>query len=264
MNILKKELAPVSTEAWKQINSEAKRFLETYLVARKFLKVEDPKGWDYAALPEGRLDIPSGQKKDGVIYGIHKVQPLIEPRISFSLNIWELDNISRGSSDADFDPLAVAAKKLARFEEETIFYGLEKASIKGLSGININNSLNLPENITELPEVVSEGVTRLVQEAVNGPYTMVAGLPLWKKISAIANGYPLKKQIEKIIGGNIIPSLFITEAFLVPQNADELRLVLGQDISIGYESHTAKEVVLYLTESFTFKIDNPSSVIMIK
>lgn len=264
MDILKKQMAPVSNEAWHEINEEAKRVLESFLVSRRFLNVEGPKGWDFASVPEGRLEIPSGQKKEGVIYGIHKVQPLIEPRISFKLNIWELDNISRGASDADLDPLTIAAGKLAEFEEKSVYYGLKNASMKGLADCNSEKHLKFPESIENLTDVVSEGVTKLMGDAIKGPYALVAGLPVWKKISAVSNCYPLRKQIEKIIDGPVIPNHFINEAFLVPQTTDDLKLILGQDISIGYESSTEREVVLFLTESFTIKIDNPDSVVMIK
>ena len=54
------------------------------------------------------------------------------------------------------------------------------------------------------------------------------------------------------------------EAFLVPADASELNLVLGQDISIGYESHNEKEVRLFFTESFTLQIHDPATIIMIE
>jgi len=103
MDILKQELAPVSAEAWEEIRSEARRVLNVHLSARKFIEVVGPKGWDYAAVPVGRLNIPGNQDKKGVIYGINKVQPLVEPRISFHLNIWELDNLARGAIDIGYE-----------------------------------------------------------------------------------------------------------------------------------------------------------------
>ena len=257
-------MAPVSNEAWSEINNEAKRVLTSLLSSRRFLNVEGPKGWSYSSVPQGRLDIPSGQKKEDVVYGIRKVQPLIEPRISFKLNIWELDNISRGGSDADLDPLTEAAEKLARFEEQSVYYGIKNSLLTGLAECNKEGQLDLPGNNEDFPATVSEGVARLMKASVKGPYALVVGPEKWKQISSFAKGYPLKKQLEKILGGPIIFSQFINEAFILPEEAEELRLILGQDISIGYESHTDKEVKLFLTESFTLKIDNPDSVITIK
>lgn len=263
MDILKQSLAPISKEAWEEIKSEAKRVLNAHLSARKFVDVAGPKGWDYAAIPVGRLDIPAGQDKKGVNYGIRKVQPLVEPRISFSLNIWELDNLARGAKDIDLDPMESAAIKFAEFEEKTIYYGLKNASVTGLRDCNREVKLAFPEQIEDLLSVVSQGITTLMQASFGGPYALIVSPEKWQKISSHFKGYPLKLQLEKLLGGPVILSHFIKEAFLAPANAEELNLVLGHDISIGYESHNDKEVRLFFTESFTLHIHDPATIIMI-
>lgn len=263
MDILKQSLAPVSAKAWQEIKSEAKRFLGTHLSARKFVEVVGPKGWDYAAVPAGKLEIPGNQNKDGVIYGISKVQPLVEPRISFQLNIWELDNLTRGAKDIDLDPMEEAALKFAEFEEKAIYYGIKNASITGLKECNQDNKLTFPDQVDNLLPVVSEGITRLAKKSISGPYALIVSPEKWKKISSQVKGYPLKVHLERIMGGPVILSHFIEEAFLAPADAEDLNLVLGQDISIGYESHNLKEVRFYFTESFTFQILDPDSIILL-
>jgi uncharacterized linocin/CFP29 family protein len=264
MDILKQQLAPVSSEAWAEIKNEAKRFLAAHLSARRFVEVIGPKGWDYAAVPSGRLVIPENQENTGVVYGIHKVQPLIEPRITFALNIWELDNLTRGARDIDLAPMEQAAISLAEFEDKTIYYGLQEASVTGLKDCNTSQRLTFPEKIDDLLAVVSQGIAQLSVSSIDGPYTLIVSPAKWQKISSHFKGYPLKFPLEKLLGGPVILSHFIDEAFLVPANARELNLILGQDISIGYESHNEKEVRLYLTESFTFQIHDPATVIMIE
>lgn len=264
MDILKQQLAPVSSEAWEEIKKEAKRFLSQHLSARKFVEVEGPKGWDYAAVSSGRLVIPENQDKKDVVYGINKVQPLIEPRVIFSLNIWELDNLTRGARDINLDPMEEAAIKLAEFEDKTVYYGLAEASLAGLRECNTGEKLVFPEITDDLLSVVSLGITRLRDASFDGPYSLVVSPGKWQTISSHFKGYPLKTQLEKLLGGRVILSHFIKEAFLVPAHATELNLILGHDISIGYESHNATEVRLYFTESFTFRINDPSTVIMIE
>jgi uncharacterized linocin/CFP29 family protein len=46
-----------------------------------------------------------------VKYGIHQLLPLVETRMPFSLNIWELDNLDRGNKDVDLDNVHEAEKK---------------------------------------------------------------------------------------------------------------------------------------------------------
>jgi uncharacterized linocin/CFP29 family protein len=264
MDILKQQLAPVSSQAWEEINTQAKRVLTSHLSARKFVEVTGPKGWDYAAVPTGRLVIPENQDNGGVVFGIKQVQPLIEPRIMFSLNIWELDNLTKGAKDIDLHPLEKAAVRLAEFEERTIYYGLQDALVKGLKDCNIEQKLIFPGNIDDLLATVSQGITHLRGSSFDGPYTLVVSPAKWQKISSHFKGYPLKIQIEKLIGGPVILSHFIEEAFLVPSKATEINLILGQDISIGYVSHNEKEVRLFFTESFTMQINDPASVVLIE
>ncbi len=117
MDILKRSLAPITESAWPEIENRAKTILHANLSARKFVDVTGPYGWDFAAVPAGRLETSANQKNGNVRYGVHIVQPIVETRISFSLDIWELDNIVRGAKDVDFQPLDKAVKESALFED---------------------------------------------------------------------------------------------------------------------------------------------------
>ena len=57
MNMLKRDLAPIPSSVWGQIDERAKAVLSNILSARKVVHVEGPMGWDYAVVPEGRLNI---------------------------------------------------------------------------------------------------------------------------------------------------------------------------------------------------------------
>ncbi|MDP1125322.1 family 1 encapsulin nanocompartment shell protein, partial [Klebsiella pneumoniae] len=71
-------------------------------------------------------------QKDAVKYGIHQVLPMIETRIPFELNIWELDNAVRGAEDIDLGALEEAARKIAQFEENVIYEGFKPGNVVGL------------------------------------------------------------------------------------------------------------------------------------
>ena len=63
----------------------------------------------------------------------------------------------------------------------------------------------------------------------------------------------------KFFSGPIVD--FGLYAFLVPYDHDDLELTIGQDFSIGYEAHDTKEVTLFLTESFTFRVLDGSLIV---
>lgn len=261
MDILRKTLAPISSKAWEEINETATDVLTSVLSARKFVDVEGPKGWDYAALSEGRLDVPSNQKED-VKYGINKVMPLVESRLPFELNIWELDNIERGCEDIELDNLEEAARKIAQFEENIIYNGLKKAGIEGLKGSSDFDKFKFPNETNDILPAIAKGIAQMKKASIEGPYSLVLSSDKWEEIQSIVQGYPPIKRLENMLGGSIILAPFVKDAFLVSERGGDFKLVLGKDLSIGYESHNNKTVQLYFAESFTFKILEPKAVIV--
>jgi uncharacterized linocin/CFP29 family protein len=264
MDILRKSLAPISDRAWEEINKETKDTLTTALSARKFIDVVGPKGFDFAAVPTGRLDLPKNQGKDNVQYGICNVMPLVEARIPFELDIWELDNVARGNESIDLNNLVDAAKKIARFEDEAIYKGFKPAHIDGLLSTSEHKNLQLTGNNNSLVDILSQAIISFRNKAVEGSYNLIVGHELYKYINSFNMDYPLRKHIESIINGKIILSDYIDNAILVADRGGDFRLTLGQDFSIGYESHNQQKVQLYLTESFTFQVLDPAAVIVFK
>jgi len=261
MNILRKSMAPISEEAWEEIDEQARVVLKTALSGRRFADVVGPKGWVFEAVSLGRLNIPSGQKGE-LKYGINKVLPLVETRVPFELDTWELDNAARGAEDIDLEPMENAAKKIAGFEEDAIYHGFSKADIDGLKKASGNKAVKFPDKIEELPKTISKLIGSFVKESVDGPYTLVLNAEKWEQLSSYSNGYPLKDVIKDLIGGKIILAPSIKESFLITERGGDFRLTIGQDFSIGYEAHDTKKVRLYFTESFTFQVLDPMAVVM--
>lgn len=259
MDILKRSLAPITDEAWKEIDDQAKEVLKNQLTARKFVNTVEPEGWEYSAIPEGRLSIKE-DSPEKVRYGVRKVTPLVETRISFELNTWELDNVARGAEDVDLAPLEQAAADAAKFEEDVVYHGMEDAGITGLLPA-AETVVDLPEGSSGILEAASEAVTVFQEEAIDGPYSLVVGKNLWKSIAQTTKGYPLKRQIEDLIGGSIVYSPQVEDPLFVSAEDEDLQLVLGQDFSIGYEDHTTKKVKLFITESFGFRVLEPATVV---
>ena len=174
--------------------------------------------------------------------------PLIETRSSFSLDLWELDNAARGAKDLNLDVMDKAAFNIGEFEEKIIYNGFPKANVTGLKEVNKDKPYKYPEKIENLPETIS-------------PYSLVLSTDRWEKLSSFVNGYPLKKVIKDLIKGNIILAPAIDDAYLVSTRGGDFRLTVGQDLSIGYQSHDHKNVNLYFMESFTFQIIEPAAAL---
>ena len=62
------------------------------------------------------------------------------------------------------------------------------------------------------------------------------------------------EHIQRLVTGEIVWAPAISGAFVISTRGGDFDLHIGQDISIGYLSHTDKTVRLYLEEAFTFRV----------
>ena len=255
MNLLKRELAPILPEAWKLIDQEATRVLKLNLAGRKLVDFEGPKGWGYAAVNTGRLQLLEEQPVAEVSVGVRRVQPLVEVRTPIVLNIMELDSVARGADDPDLSTVVRAAEKVARTEDSAIFNGYRAAGIAGIVQLS-------PHAVVEVkaaqawPLAVARAKEVLKAAGVGGPYALAAGSRAYDELSAGSDdGYPLRKRIEQqLLDGPLVWAPALEGAVLLSTRGGDYELTVGQDLSIGYAYHEKHKVELYLTESFTFRV----------
>lgn len=261
MDILKRQIAPISTEAWNEIDAEAIKVIKSIITTRKVLQLNGPKGWEYTAVPTGRLtDLDGPKEKESVCTGIYEMQNLVEARVSFELNKWELDNIQRGAKDVDFDNLYAAVEKLVLFEEKSVYHGYKKANIKGLSEV-ASNKLSLGKDGNEILKNLGNAKYMLYSSYVKPPYDLIVSSEFFKAINILYDGGNLIKNIEKLIDGKVIRSKVLKGALLLPRRDDDLELTVGQDFSIGFEKELEHTVKLFVTESFTLRTLNEDKVV---
>ncbi|MFW5799459.1 MAG: family 1 encapsulin nanocompartment shell protein [Spirochaetota bacterium] len=261
MDLLKRNASPINDIAWEEIDDQARDIFNTNLTARRFVDVEGPKGFDYSAVNLGKLNVPDNQDSKEVMYGIRKVSPLIETRIIFELDLWELDNIARGDKDPDLGAVEEAAKKMAHFEDKAIYNGFKAGNIIGIDEC-VEHKISITK-IEDYPEYVSEAIIKLKQDGIEGPYSLVINPIDWNHITKYAQAYPLRKRITELVSGEPIISTDIKGAYVVSLRGGDYSLTLGQDLSIGYESHTGSKVRLFMMETFAFNIYESKAIIKI-
>ena len=131
MNNLHRELAPISDAAWEQIEEETTRTLKRYLAGRRVVDVPSAGGIALPGVGTGRLKAIA-PPADGILARQREVKPLVEFRVPFELSRQEIDDVERGSDDADWQPAKDAAMKLAFAEDRAIFNGYPEADIRGI------------------------------------------------------------------------------------------------------------------------------------
>ncbi|MBO1361463.1 bacteriocin family protein [Acetobacter sacchari] len=254
MNNLHRDLAPISDAAWAEIEDEASRTLKRYLGARRVVDAPEPKGVGFAAVTTGHTT-----KIDGPAEGIRalrrEVLPLVELRIPFSLSREAIDDVERGSLDSDWQPLKDAAKKIAFAEDRAVFDGYAAAGIQGVREGTSNRKLTLPTSVMDYPRVIADALNELRLAGVNGPYAVVLGEAASAAVSGgNEEGYPVLRHIERLVENKIVFAPAIEGVYVLSIRGGDFELNIGQDLSIGYSSHSAESVELYLQESFTFRV----------
>ncbi|MGD1169837.1 family 1 encapsulin nanocompartment shell protein [Mycobacterium seoulense] len=252
MNNLYRDLAPVTEAAWHEIELEATRTFKRHVAGRRVVDVSEPGGPVTAAVSTGRL-IGVASPSDGVEAHLRASKPLVRLRVPFTLSRYEIDNVERGAQDSDWDPVKAAAKKLAFVEDRAIFEGYAAASIDGIRTCSSNKPLTLPADPREIPDVITQAISQLRLAGVDGPYSVLLSADVYTRVSETTeHGYPILEHIDRLVPGDIIWAPAIDGAFVLTTRGGDFDLQLGTDVSIGYTSHDADTVQLYLQETLTF------------
>jgi uncharacterized linocin/CFP29 family protein len=252
MNNLHRELAPISDAAWAEIEQETSRTLERHLAGRRVVDLQGPSGVALAAVGTGHLQNIAAPG-DGILARQREVKPLVELRVSFELDRQMIDDVERGSKDSDWQPAKDAARQIAFAEDRAIFEGYAAGGITGIRQGTSNPIIGLPAEVQNYPDAIAQALTQLRLVGVNGPYSVLLSAEAYTAVAEGRDyGNPVLEHVRRLVDGAIIWAPAITGGFVLTTRGGDFDLHIGQDISIGYLSHTDTAVRLYLQETFTF------------
>ena len=254
MNNLHRELAPISADAWADIEQEATRTFKRHIAGRRVVDVKGPDGYELAGVGTGHLT-PIGAPGDGVQAALRAWRPVVELTAPFTLDREQIDAVERGAQDADWEPIKEAARKIAFAEDRAIFDGYPAAQITGIRQSSSNPGVTLPADVKTYPDVISRAVSELRLAGVAGPYSLLLSADAWTAVSETSDqGYPIREHLARVLDGDIVWAPAIDGALMLSGRGGDYELRIGQDLSIGYLSHDAEHVLLYFVESFTFSV----------
>jgi len=263
MNHLLRALAPISDLGWKVLDDEARERLTPALAARKLVDFSGPRGWDYSATNLGRISALASAPSSGVSAVQRRVLPLVELRADFELSRDQLRDIARGAADPDLEPLDKAAQQIAVAENIAVFDGWPDASITGIASASSHQPMQLGDDPGAYPKPVAGAIERLLQAGIGGPYALALGGDEYRTVLETAEhgGYPLLQHLGKILEGPIAWAPGVKGAVVLSLRGGDFLFESGEDLSIGYDSHDADVVRLYLQESFSFRVPTPEAAV---
>lgn len=266
MNHLHRELAPISDAAWQEVDDEARRALRNFLTARKVVDFTGPLGWDHSALGLGRVASTDEGPAEGVERKVRLVQPFVELRTPFTLDRDEIDAVDRGAPDADWDPVVDAARRAALAEDRLVLRGDPPSGVRGIVETSTHSPVEITTDYERYPTFVAKAVDTLRRAGVDGPYAILLGPRCWQGVveSTQHGGYPVLEQLRLISEGPVLWAPAVDGALVVSLRGDDFELMVGQDLSIGYLTHDASTVTLYLEESLTFRAAGPEAAVALR
>ncbi len=264
MNDLKRGLAPITEEAWKEIEDEAKRALAAHMGARKLVDFKGPRGWEASSVPTGRVDKLESPVK-GLDIHARRVQPLIELNSPFRLSRSELDAVERGAADPDLGPVTDAARRLARAENRILFYGYDPAGIPGIRSGSEQQAVQAERGYDTYPDALTTAMEQLRERSVGGPYAAALGPEAYTGLARTSGpgGYPVLLHVRRLLDGPVVWVPALEGGVVMSLRGGDFEMVVGRDVAIGYRNHSSDEVELYLEESMTFRILAPEAAVPI-
>ena len=99
----------------------------------------------------------------------------------------------------------------------------------------------------------STNVALNLNTTTNGPYVALFGADAYTALAETSDhGYPVLEHVKRLVNDEIIWAPAIAGGFVLTTRGGDFDLHIGQDVSIGYLSHTDAAVRLYLQETLTF------------
>jgi uncharacterized linocin/CFP29 family protein len=263
---LLREHAPVTPTGWELLDSEARERLAPALAARRLVDFAGPHGWAHAATNLGRTEAVADVPEEGVAARRRLVLGLVELRVPFAVARSELDDADRGAEDIDLDALDQAALRIARAENAAVFHGWSAAGIAGVIEASTHDRIQLGEDCERYPRHVAKAVDSLRAAGIDGPYGLALGPDAHTRVLETSEhgGYPLLEHLREIVAGPIVWAPAVMGGAVLSMRGGDFLFDSGEDLSIGYESHDADAVRLYLEESFSFRVVTPDAAVALE
>ncbi|HWH94243.1 MAG TPA: family 1 encapsulin nanocompartment shell protein [Baekduia sp.] len=257
--------APISEAGWKLIDDEARDRLTPGLAARRLVDFAGPKGWGHSATNLGRVADGEISPLDHVEGRLRRVLPLVELRARFTVSRAELAAGDRGAPDVDFDDLGAAAQRMVVAENTAVFHGWSEAGIDGAARVSPHDPIPCGDATEKYPTFVARAVETLLRKGVSGPYGLALGREEYTRVieSAERGGVLLFDHLRQILGGPIVWAPGVDGGVVLSLRGGDFLFDSGQDIAVGYESHDADSITLYLEESFSFRVASPEAAVSI-
>ena len=267
MDVLGRESAPINAALWKQIDETVIETARKLLIGRRFLSLAGPLGAgaqsvivDSAAMEE-ELEAGIGQIRG------RRFQPLIQLFEDCTLLWRDLESVESGMP-LDRSRILDAARRLARREDELIFFGNPAAEVTGL--VNTEGTVHLPHGDWSQSENafadIAKGLNELESRGYVSGITLLLSPDRMLDLQRIQPGTGMLEvdRIARLIGGPVLksPVLKQNHALLIAAEPENVDLALGLDLSTGYLETKDFNHAFRILETLALRIKRPEAIVV--
>jgi uncharacterized linocin/CFP29 family protein len=263
MSHLLREHAPITEAGWGRIDEEARERVTPGIATRKLVDFLGPRGWKASATNLGRTQPLTDAPSEGVVAAQRRVLPLVELRAPFAVSRSELSDADRGAEDVDFEALDKAARSMAVAENTAVFHGWKAAGLVGIAEASTHDPIALGDDCARYPRHVAKAIEALLSAGIDGPYGLALGPAAYTNVLETSEhgGYPLLEHLREIAGGPLVWAPGVQGALVLSLRGGDFIFDCGEDLAVGYDSHDAEAVQLYLEETFSFRVATPEAAV---
>jgi uncharacterized linocin/CFP29 family protein len=264
MDMLRRELAPLTGDVWKQLDEAVVGMARRTLAARRVATFEGPRGWNHVAVAMGTVTARATDEGRAVV-AMPDVVLLAEIRAGFTLPWATIEAVDRGAPALDASAAEAAAREVAHAEDRLAFYGDPGGEAGFLTS---TASPRVPVGDWAKPgRVVADllgAVERLDGTGIPGPYEAVLSPGrYYAYLRAGDGGYPASRHLRGRLAA-VHRSAVVKEAGAVfSTRGGDFVLTVGGDLSIGYRAHDQDGVHLFCVETLAAQVIGPDAVCLL-
>lgn len=264
MEVLNHSTIPFGDTVWNTIESEVSKFLSKRLTLRSAVDFKEGYGFETDAV--STKNIKEISSSNGLEISTREPIKMLEVKKTFGIPLNVIEDIKRDKANFDDAALTEAVNSFATVENDVILNGNKKANIEGvLTGIK--NKLTAKDT-KEILTCVAKSMGIFNKNFVEGPFKLIISSETLAKLNVESfDGMSLKSKIDEIFGSDALivnQDIGNDKALVISQRGGDFEFYSGLDVSLGFEKETAKEVELFLLQTFTFRNISPEAAVLIE
>ncbi len=262
--VLMREDAPLSSEQWSLVDQMVSKVANRILVGRRLLDLYGPLGFGAYTVP---LYTYGGD--DAVRAKIAKQLPLVTLTQDFAISVKDLE-LMNGGQPFDTAPVAAAAARSARAEDNLIFNGDKKEGVEGLLSVKGHSTLKLSDWESEggALQDVAAATAHLTAQQFYGPYFVVVHPMRHAKLQRVygRRGVLEINLLEKQASGGVFASPVMPEdkVLVVTAQPQYMDLAVGLDLSVAFVETANMEHLFRLIETVALRIKQPDAICVLE